>query len=603
MTSKVTSHWFEAFGPLRQRILHHSGGVRFVLAGAVTLLCCLWTYRSIGIVYGINDDVGFAQIVSGAGSGTPDGHLVFVKYALGWTISRLYILNNHLDWYGLTMLGLLYLCLFLILFRALELTRTFSGGLRATGLVVAGYVLLGLQHFALFQFTTIAAVLAGTGIFWLYTSEPSTARRQFIDAAITVLLLLAGFMVRTNSFLLSVPFAVIVYLHRNLDWHSRLRLRQPMLPVAALMGIGVIVLIEQSAYADPAWKAYLHFNHLRSQLYDYCGLPTYDEHQALYESVGVSRETYQLLRLQVFALHDAGKSETLGALVDSCLGQQSLVTQRGWSSARISWQARDLLQQVSYPRFTAINIALIVLAGWAFIDWKPTFTYSDALFFLAFIAIHFGEWFYLVMNGRYPDRVIFAIYLIELTVLAALAMKSRSPQQGTAPPPYRLTVFLLATAILLGAAYRQAGVVQQQVLRQRASNRTCEIAAAYLARHPQFFYFRAPGSFGTCTKTFKIQANNRFLNYASLGGWGFSSPLLLQNWSRHGITDVQHDLIARDDVFILAVDPNPIQYLVDYYHSISVNAVATEVERIGTGMQTPDLRVFRLHVLQDSPSR
>ena len=367
--------------------------------------------------------------------------------------------------------------------------------------------------------------------------------------------------------------------------------------------IGAILLVEHLAYSAPPWKAYLHFNNLNTQLYDYCGVPAYDQHQGLYQSIGVSRETYQLLREWTFTVHDAGNSKTFAALVDDCLARRGSKLRLPWVSSRTEEVAFDLLHNVSGPTFAVTNIGWFVLGAFVLANWKSSFTYGDALFLLAFVGIHFGEWYYLVINGRYPDRVVWAIYLIELPVLAALALRSRGPLRQPAPNSYRLVVSLLAALILLPAAYYQAGVVRAQVLRQRGSNRTFEKADAYAAHHPQSFYFLAGRSFTTSTKTFKIRADNRFENYTSLGGWGFFSPLLLQNWRRHGITDVKHDLIERDNVFLLATKLDSIQDLVAYYQSISINAVATEVARIPAGRHGSDVSVVKLHNLDDSLSR
>lgn len=54
----------------------------------------------IPITYAVNDDTTMKAIASGAMSGSPDGHLIFVKYALGVVIALLYRLFGEIDWYG-----------------------------------------------------------------------------------------------------------------------------------------------------------------------------------------------------------------------------------------------------------------------------------------------------------------------------------------------------------------------------------------------------------------------------------------------------------------------------------------------------------------------
>ena len=68
-----------------------------------------------GIHYAVNDDIAMREIASGVRSGTPDGHLVYIKYPLGWFICMLYsVVSRSIDWYGLVLLGSLFLAAMLL---------------------------------------------------------------------------------------------------------------------------------------------------------------------------------------------------------------------------------------------------------------------------------------------------------------------------------------------------------------------------------------------------------------------------------------------------------------------------------------------------------
>ena len=85
----------------------------------LAFICGLAVYQTMGFVYAIADDVIMRDIASGAFTGTPDGHLFFVQYALGRTISSLYRINGRADWYGFFMAGAVFLSLAAILYRSL----------------------------------------------------------------------------------------------------------------------------------------------------------------------------------------------------------------------------------------------------------------------------------------------------------------------------------------------------------------------------------------------------------------------------------------------------------------------------------------------------
>ena len=61
--------------------------------------------------YDLNDDFFMRDIMSGAYTGTPDGHNVQTLYVLGAFISLFYKLCGTLPWYGLFLL--LFLMCFL----------------------------------------------------------------------------------------------------------------------------------------------------------------------------------------------------------------------------------------------------------------------------------------------------------------------------------------------------------------------------------------------------------------------------------------------------------------------------------------------------------
>ena len=63
----------------------------------LSAVCGILVYRVTGFTYAIADDVIMRDIASGAFTGTPDGHLIFIQYALGFAVSRLYLLNQNVD--------------------------------------------------------------------------------------------------------------------------------------------------------------------------------------------------------------------------------------------------------------------------------------------------------------------------------------------------------------------------------------------------------------------------------------------------------------------------------------------------------------------------
>ena len=60
------------------------------LAFLITAVYFLAVWKWIGFSYAINDDINMRDIASGAYTGTPDGHLIFMLYPMGFVLKSLY---------------------------------------------------------------------------------------------------------------------------------------------------------------------------------------------------------------------------------------------------------------------------------------------------------------------------------------------------------------------------------------------------------------------------------------------------------------------------------------------------------------------------------
>lgn len=98
-----------------------------VVSLLLAFACGVFVYQVMGFTYDIADDIIMRDIASGAFTGTPDGHLIFVRYALGFLISRLYLLNRSVDWYGFVIAGAPFLGLQLCCTGDYRRRRTWDG--------------------------------------------------------------------------------------------------------------------------------------------------------------------------------------------------------------------------------------------------------------------------------------------------------------------------------------------------------------------------------------------------------------------------------------------------------------------------------------------
>ena len=169
----------------------------------LAFICGLAVYQTMGFVYAIADDVIMRDIASGAFTGTPDGHLFFVQYALGRTISSLYRINGRADWYGFFMAGAVFFSLAAILYRGLAAKKSWKWkGVYCVGAVGVTLTAL-LSHAAQFEWTISAAALGAAALF-LYVSA-GRRKTGLADGVWIWMLLILTYGIRSDVFFMVLP--------------------------------------------------------------------------------------------------------------------------------------------------------------------------------------------------------------------------------------------------------------------------------------------------------------------------------------------------------------------------------------------------------------
>ena len=130
----------------------------------------LFVYKTVPFIYDINDDVAMRNVAAGVITGSPDAHLLHIKYLLGLVISGLYQCFPGLDWYGLTMIGVVLLSFALCLYRGLVSEKGIFWKIIYAGIALLLMTALGTQHVSAFQWTTAAGIAGAAGIFLFYTA-------------------------------------------------------------------------------------------------------------------------------------------------------------------------------------------------------------------------------------------------------------------------------------------------------------------------------------------------------------------------------------------------------------------------------------------------
>lgn len=550
-----------------------SFGLFFIFLAVVFLM--------IPVTYAINDDTAMRDIASGAMSGTPDYHLVFVKAALGALLSAVYRYFPGIDWYGLVWMGLVILSAALILWKILSICEKRGRNLLAASvLFLSVFALTGLGHLVSFQFTVVAGIVAGTAVF-LYCLDDSSGKKEYRMAALVILLIWISFCVRENVLLMAVPFGGLIILYKKEPVKKK-----ALMASIACAGLAGIMVLEVFSYSSAEWKSYKDYNTARSVIYDYYGVPPYEENREFYDSIGLQEyDVVNLERYQLVFVDDLenGKMQQIADYAEQRYREQNSLTARVMAGVRIAVQGELGKETLVLNLLAKALVLLNIITGIRYR--KKALWLVNAGFLLCEGALTF----YLGYEGRLPSRVMAALLIIEfLAALAVFFSERRNAVPETVKKIPGWTAGLLI--VLLAAAAWQFTVIRERQLQSTAANQEYELLQSYYREHPGQVYFIPATWTAGYTENFHIRKEARLDNGFSLGGWTTFLPVHEQGLKKFGIEDENTALIENDNVYLIFNTPS--SRITAYYEQKYEDVQWTEIDTAPVyGMEVPVFKI------------
>lgn len=193
--------------------------------------------------------------------------------------------------WGILICGMLYVCLFLVTYRVLQI----CGETKKIIIIVAVvlYMMAAIQGMLFFTFTITGAICAATGVFLLITRRN---KYEWKSSIVSIILLLISFCIRKDTFFMAFPFYCLWRMWELIDNYSKKKILY-IVRVTALL-IGICALLYGShlyAFSNEDWKNFLEFRNAREAVHDYAGYPSWDSAEELYQSLGISYEEYAVV--------------------------------------------------------------------------------------------------------------------------------------------------------------------------------------------------------------------------------------------------------------------------------------------------------------------
>lgn len=559
-------------------ILEKKNVLRAVSA-AVLYMAVLW--KLVPFVYGIIDDRTMMEIVSGQYLGHPDAHTIFLGYWYSLFLTGLYGALPSVDWYALCYLVFQGACISLVLYRLFSRQRNGRKKLLCAAAVLLFFTVFGLQATAQLTFTTTAAVLGVTVIFWYITSE----QIRFADWLLLFILCFLTEEVRPSIFFMILPVCGMLWLFRVMGTEGRSRWN--LLIPAAVCGVLILSAVgNQIGYGSAEWKAYQQYNQNRSAVYDYADytFPIYEGAEAFYESVGIEKKSRaRTLMNYNYTADEQITPEFFGEYIEAY--EKAFPAEEG-RAGRVRESVKDYLKGVVSGRFHMVHLLSLLLYGLLAARHMKKKEWLCCWQTIGVAGIQILLWLYLLYVGRIPERVIYSMNL--MFVGAALFLWLEILRNVRIPEKiYRAGAgaVLLILAILACLQLRE---IRQENLEMSRRNEDIESLKEYCAEHPENFYFNDVTSLAFTTWNVRLWKKEPCrMNYMSLGDWMSYSPIWREKLNQKGITGVKDALYGKNQVYLICSFDKGLEYLISLYDDVE----CTEIDKI------PGFKIYRLQFL------
>lgn len=530
-------------------------------------LLCLFRLISPFTFYN-NDDVYLQMIVSGDISGTPSPYMMHSHYFLGVLLSSLYRLAPTLPWYGLWICFCVGFCIFCITWRLLN-------GLKKGRQIVLALLTETVAAFGIVfplicreQFTALAGFTGAVALFWTLSMN---MEKEKCKKSLAIMCVLAGmtYCIRRDVFYMLLPFAGSLWVGKYIlnKQKAAEKTKKFIQPIWILLGMLLLLEGTQRIAYSGDWKRFMDFNDSRMVLMDYTGLPDYEEERALYETLGISEETYEAFVHHYMLLNNPDITlENLTKLSETA-------KQRETEPYRFGDLLRDSMERFDSTAFRLLTRLILVLylglLACAVYGRRFRILLQPALLFL----VQTGVWSWLNGRGRFPDRVANGLFLIELFGLLAFYFETEVTGAGKQRGDGRLWHVLytgIAAVCVIGCVHYEKTMISDNAQRAKAMlafNRNYEELSAYCNKDRDKHYF--VDFYATCYYTGDLLGirGAEPVNMLSLGGWTAKSPLTDKRLETWGIEDAEQAVIDDPQVYVIFGDSSEfgMDYFIEYY--------------------------------------
>ena len=528
--------------------------------------------------YGVIDDPFIEMVLSGAYTGTPDAHVVYIKYPLAWILKTLFTLWPSFNWHFHLLTGCFTASAFLVTFRICANVKKILNKILLSILFLLLFLLCLAKLYTTAHYSMSAGVLTATGIFCFLTIQKDAGKgKRAANYILCLFLLYLAYCLRSRTLFMLLPLAFVAFLYKFFAekpaFAKKNIIRFILFPIILFAGIGALELAHRAAYQSQEWKAFLSFNDARTTMYDFYGVPPYEGNEEFYQELGISQE-------RVFMYKDRYYLELTDGM------KEDFLTQMAKRAVQISYEKVPMGERITlslaalWPRMTEKSyrpmawivmglLGLLLLASILTKHWRAF------LHLLLLIPASLIPWLYMIFMGRPVARVATAIWYADLLFLAAMMidhteeirafLEKRKMSSSAGSVIARVMVALALMAVLILGIQKDYGKIQRQADERVASGNVRMQLEEWCEASPENLYVCESDVINLSFSA--AQMDDSFHNLYWPGGWPSKMPQAKSIWERYGITSLETALAENEHVYLIAFAESDMTYWTDFYRA------------------------------------
>lgn len=542
----------------------------YYIAGVTTLAIFVVACICFDFTYYLNDDCMLESILSGQLSGSPSPMTYYMNVVLGAILALMYRLLPTISWLGVFMCTSILVCTYIIICTVLE---NLAEKKVAVMFAIAFIISIMFSNLVMPHYTVVAAIYCMTSIFCLITLKVKEDNKGALKSfAIVIILMLMGFMVRSNVFYMSLPFFVVAAIYKIFcDGASIIkRLVMPMLVFVA--GFMLLFIADHVAYSSPEYKAYINYNNVRTSLYDYGYINTDPMAMDYYSENGLDETTVLLYKCYDMKLDAQNGIDVMNKLLAY---DKNANIESGFNNSLYLYKEKLLKRNSQavdsdYPyNYLVIALYLIILV--AMLLHKDI---KGIIYLVLLFSIRSGLWIYILHKGRYPERITISLYMLELAILCGILVLVGKELEKLSLSRAGVSIVLI---LFLVVAYLQMQALTTRYSQQISVNKEDDVLYSYMNAHSGLYLLDTYSVVNRTTKAASTYKERD--NYMILGGWTNEHPLVDQRFMNLGFDGATDAIVSEGVYFVTARDVGMEPQLISEYLDCSYELVDTIEDR------------------------